>query len=95
MQTEKNIKIYQSGNKPINKMLVANKTLNFFVSKKYLSIKFHNFDYKPETNHIILLIKSIINLYFNLQTNYLCKKMFEAESLRNWYKTIILFREHY
>lgn len=76
VQTEKCIRSYQLDLKPINKMIVVNKTLNFFVSnsKIFGSIKFHNFDYEPETNHVRLLMKSVISTYFNLQINYLCKK---------------------
>lgn len=94
VQTEKNMRSYQSGHKPINKLLVVNKTLKLCESnsKIFESIKFHNFDYEPEANHVILLMKSIICSYFNLQINYLCKKMSEAESLRNWYNKIILFK---
>lgn len=77
MQTEKNIRVYQSGLKPINKLLVVNKTLNFYVfnSKIFESIKPHNFDVEPVTNYVILIMKSIINSYFNLQINYLSKKI--------------------
>lgn len=94
MQTEKNIRVYQSGLKPTNKLLVVNKTLNYFGfnSKIFESIKLHNFDFEPETNHVILLMKSIINSYFNLQINYLSKKISETESLRYWYNKLVLFK---
>lgn len=61
-------------------------------SKIFESIQFHNFDFEPENYHVTLLMKSVINSYFNLQLNYLSKKLSETESLRHWYNKLILFK---
>lgn len=93
IQTEKNMRSYHDS-KPINKNLIINKTLNCFInnSEIFKSIELHNYEYGPETNHVILLMKSIISAYFNLQTNYLCKKKSEVLSIRNWYNKMVLFK---
>lgn len=56
------------------------------------SIYNHNSDNGSFSNHIIFLIKSIINLYFDIKTHYSCRKQNETESLRTWYNKMTIFR---
>jgi len=93
LQTEKVMKSYSCDTKPLNKMLIVTKTLSYFCNNRVFdSIYNHNSDNGPFSNHIILLIKSIINSYFDIKTHYLCRKKNETDSLRTWYNKMTLFR---
>jgi hypothetical protein len=75
-------------------MLIVTKTLSYFCNNHVFdSIYNHNFDNGPFSNHIILLIKFIINSYFDIKTHYLCRKKNETDSLRTWYNKITLFED--
>jgi len=93
LQTEKIMKSYSYDTKPLNKMLIVTKTLSYFCNNHVFdSIYNHNSDNGPFSNHIILLIKSIIKSYFDIKTHYSCRKQNETDSLRSWYNKITLFR---
>lgn len=93
LQTEKFMKSYSSDTKPLNKMLIVTKTLSYFCNNHVFdSIYNHNSDNGPFSNHIILLMKSIINSYFDIKTYYSCRKLNETDSMRSWYNKMTLFR---
>lgn len=95
-KTEKIIREYQLkyNNKPLNKLLIQNKTLNCFINETsvFNSINFHNFDNDVLSNHIVFLTKAIISKYFDLKINNTLKKSTENISLRNWYNKMTIFR---
>lgn len=94
-KTEKIMRSFQhQSNKPMHKLFIQTKTLNFFINNTsvFNDIQFHNFDNDCMSNHVTLLIKSIISKYFDLKTKYTCKKSSENISLRNWYNKMILFK---
>lgn len=93
LQSEKFMKSYSYDTKPLNKMLIVTKTLSYFFNNHVFdSIYSHNSDNGLFSNHIILLIKFIINSYFDIKTHYSCRKQNETDSLRTWYNKITLFR---
>ncbi|KAL4088909.1 hypothetical protein QTP88_023992 [Uroleucon formosanum] len=93
LQTEKFMKSYSSDTKPLNKMLIVTKTLSYFCNNRVFdSIYNHNSDNGPFSNHVILLMKSIINSYFDIKTHYSCRKQNETDSMRTWYNKMTLFR---
>lgn len=93
MITEKYIKEYYNEKKPVNKLLVETKVLSYFTTNcPFKNISYHQHDSDPLTNHIILLIKSIISIYFDTKIHYLCKSSSETISLRHWYNKLIIFK---
>lgn len=94
MVVEKYIKMFSLVNKPFNSLYIKNKSLGNFINNKQIfsSIDFHNVQNGPFTNHIILLIKSVILTFYNIKIKYLCKKQNEIISLRSYYNKLTLFR---
>jgi len=84
MITEKYIKEYYSENKPVNKLLVETKVLSYFTTNcPFKNISYHQHDSDPLTNHIELLTKSIISIYFDTKIHYVYKSSRETLSLRH------------
>jgi len=78
--TDKFIKTYMHDNKPLNQLLIQSKILASFINNKniFSSIDYHNIENGPLTNHVILLVKSVISTFYNIKIKYMCKKKNET-----------------
>jgi len=90
--TDKFIKTYMHDNEPLNSLLIQNKILASFINNKniFSSIDYHNIENVSLTNHIILLVKSVISTFYNIKIKY--KKKNETVSLRSFYNKLTLFK---
>jgi len=91
---EKFIKLHYQEHKPNNSLFIKNKILASFINDKniFSSINYHNIENGPFSNHVILLIKSVISTYYDIKIKYLCRKQNEVVSLRTFYNKLTLFK---
>lgn len=91
---EKFIKLHYQENKPNNSLFIKNKILATFINNKniFSSINYHNIENGPFSNHVVLLIKSVISSYYDIKIKYLCRKQNEVVSLRTFYNKLTLFK---
>lgn len=89
-ETEKVLKSYNYQNKAINKLLIQSKILGNFINN---SLKIHTTDCNSSlSDHLTLLIKSIVSNYINLKIKYSIKHINEKPSYRMWYNKLTLFK---
>ena len=64
-----------------------NTTLRNFVDSKNLftELKFHTFDQHPIENHISLLIKTIIEKYFDIRLSYIARCTIDHQANRQYF----------
>jgi len=92
--TDKFIKTYMHDYEPLDPLLIQSKILASFINNKniFSSIDYHNIENGPLTNHVILLVKSVISTFYNIKIKYMCKKKNETVSLRSFYDKLTLFK---
>lgn len=79
--------------KKLNKTVIITNVLSTCNNNTIFdTISYHNDENGPLNNHIVLLIKSIIDTYCDIKINYFCRKQNENDSLRTWYNKLILFK---
>lgn len=95
-KTERYLKEYNYTHRTIDKLEIQSKVLAQYLhnSTIFSCLEKHSQEetHTPLTDHITLLIKSIISTYISLKINYSLKSHNETTSLRQHYNKLVLFK---